>query len=450
MRLRHLLSFTALVATIISAPAATTITRGPYLQLATPTSIVIRWRTDVTEASIIRYGLDPKELTLTAKAEGIGAEHIVNLPQLQPNTRYFYVPITSNDKPAAAKVPGAKVSVAEDAPPSGVINSFVTPPLPGPAKPTRVWVLGDPGTKSSQQSGVRDGYYKFTAGRATDLWLLLGDNAYPEGTDSDYQKAIFEMYPKTLSTSPVWPALGNHDAKNANSITESGVYYDVFTLPKRAQAGGVPSGTEAYYSFDYANTHFICLDSQDSDRSSDGAMAQWLRADLAATTRDWIVAFFHHPTYTKGTHDSDKDSDSGGRMNDMRATILPMLEAGGVDLVLTGHSHVYERSFFIDGHYGKSTTWDPQFIKQPGDGRPAGQGAYTKPRARTAHAGEVSIVTGSAGHASTKPVPLNHPAMFVSLNEIGSSVLDIDGLKLDFTFLNEKGEVRDSFTILKK
>lgn len=445
MRLRHAFALAAFIVAACSTRAATTIIRGPYLQLATPTSMVIRWRTDVTEPSVVRYGVDPADLSLTARAEGVVTEHIVHLPKLQPNTRYFYVPITGNDKPVTAPT-----TVSEDSAPKGMISSFTTPPVPGPAHPTRVWVLGDPGTKSAEQSGVRDGYYKFTGNRATDLWLLLGDNAYPEGTDSDYQKAVFEMYPQTLRSSPLWPTLGNHDAKNANSITESGVYYDIFTLPTRAQAGGVPSGTEAYYAFDHANIHFICLDSQDSDRSPEGAMAQWLRADLAATTRDWIVAFFHHPTYTKGTHDSDKDSDSGGRMNDMRATILPILEAGGVDLILTGHSHVYERSYFIDGHYGKSTTWDPVFIKQPGDGRLTGKGAYTKPRARTAHAGEVSVVTGSAGHAGPKNVPLNHPAMIVSLNEIGSSVLDIDGLKLDFTFLNEKGETRDSFTILKQ
>jgi hypothetical protein len=441
MPIRRSLALLILSLTVLSATAATTVVRGPYLQLATPTSIVVRWRTDVSEPSSVRYGLAADQLTLTAKAEGVGTEHIVHLAQLQPATRYFYVPVTGNDK---AK-PGA-----EDAAPTGQISSFVTPPVPGPAKPTRVWVLGDPGTKNATQAAVRDVYKKFTGTRPTDLWLMLGDNAYPDGTDADYQKAVFEVYPDTLRTSPLWPALGNHDAKSANSVTQSGVYYDIFTLPTLGQAGGVPSGTEAYYSFDYANTHFVCLDSHDSDRTPDGPMAQWLRADLAATTRDWIVAFFHHPTYTKGTHDSDKDSDSAGRMNDMRATFLPLLEAGGVDLVLTGHSHVYERSPLLDGHYGKSGTWEPRFIKQPGDGRPTGQGAYVKPRARTAHAGEVSIVTGSAGHASEKPVPLNHPAFFISLNEAGSTVLDIDGLRLDVTFLNDKGETRDTFTILKQ
>ncbi len=301
------------------------------------------------------------------------------------------------------------------------------------------------------QRAVRDVYDRFNQGRTTDLWLLLGDNAYPDGTDADYQKAIFEMYPDTLRTSPVWPALGNHDGRSANSITQSGVYYDIFTLPTRGQAGGVPSGTEAYYSFDYANIHFICLDSHDTDRSPDGAMMQWLKADLRETTREWIIAFFHHPTYTKGTHDSDSDKDSSGRMNDMRQTFLPILEAGGVDLVLTGHSHVYERSYLLDGHYGKSTTFDSQLhIKQRGDGREDGDGAYRKKRGRIPHMGEVSVVTGSAGHASSKPVKLDHPAMVISLNEAGSSVIDVNDLRLDFVFLNDKGEKRDWFTIRKE
>jgi len=291
---------------------------------------------------------------------------------------------------------------------------------------------------------VRDAFINFADTHPADLWHMLGDNAYPDGTDTDYQQAVFDVYPETLRTTPLWPALGNHDGKSANSGTQSGVYYDIFTLPTLGQAGGVPSGTEAYSSFDHANIHFICLDSHDSDRDAAGQMAQWLRAELAATTRDWIVAFFHHPTYTEGTHDSDRSLDSGGRMNDLRANFFPILEAGGVDLILTGHSRVYERSHLLDGHYGKSDTRDPRFIKQAG-----GTGPFTKPRARAARSGEISIVTGSAGHAGAKPVPLNHPAMWISHNEAGSTLLDIDELKLDLAFLNEARVVRDRLTLLK-
>lgn len=444
MKLPYLLTALAFAASAV-LHAATTVVRGPYLQSATPQSMVIRWRTDTTEASVVSYGLSRNQLTSVARAEGITTEHVVPLAGLKPSTEYFYAVGAAPLPP-----PDPKKKVAEDAPGRAAVYSFTTPPPAGQPKPTRIWVLGDPGTKNQTQMAVRDVYYRYTASRPTDLWLLLGDNAYPDGTDADYQKAIFEMYPQTLRTSPVWPALGNHDGKSANSITQSGVYYDIFTLPTLGQAGGVMSGTEAYYSFDYANIHFICLDSHDSDRSPDGAMMRWLKADLAATTRDWIIAFFHHPTYTKGSHDSDKDSDSQGRMNDMRGIFLPVLEQGGVDLILTGHSHVYERSWLIDGHYGKSDTFNAaQHVKQKVDGRPDGEGAYRKPRRRTPHFGEISVVTGSAGHGTPRQVPLNHPVFYLSLNEAGSSVIDVDELKLEFVFLNEKGEKRDWFTILK-
>lgn len=459
--------------TLAPLPAApTTVVRGPYLQLATPTSIVVRWRTDTAEPSVVSYGTARNALRSNAKAEGLATEHIVALLDLKPGTKYFYAMGATS-----AVQPAGDGQTAVDATPGrnplnsftdwsevdgwatlgesvlSPISSFTTPPLAGPPQPTRIWVLGDPGTKGRAQRAVRDAYYKFAGDRPADLWLLLGDNAYPNGTDDDYQKAIFEMYPKTLRTSPVWSTLGNHDGYSANSVTQSGVYYDVFTLPTRAQAGGVVSGTEAYYSFDYANIHFVCLDSHDSDRSAGGAMMQWLKADLPSTSRDWIIAFFHHPIYTKGTHDSDRDKDSDGRMNDMRGTFLPVLEAGGVDLVLTGHSHVYERSYLLNGHYGKSETFDAQLhVKQKGDGRAAGDGVYRKPRARTAHTGEISVVTGSAGYerAGTAKLKLNHPAMVVSLNEAGSVVLDIDALRLQHVFINEKGEKRDWFTLVKE
>jgi len=439
--------FLAALALLVSPlGAATTILRGPYLQSATPDSIVIRWRTDTTEASVVSYGTERGQLKQVAKAEGIKSEHVVQLSGLQPSTTYYY---SVGSTPLAPPAPGK--AAVEDGPGRPSTYSFTTPPPVGPAKPTRIWVLGDPGTKNDVQRAVRDAYYAFTGKRATDLWLLLGDNAYPDGTDADYQKAFFEMYPTALRTSPVWPALGNHDGRSANSATQSGVYYDIFTLPTRGQAGGVMSGTEAYYSFDYANIHFICLDSHDSDRRPEGAMMQWLKADLAATTRDWIIAYFHHPTYTKGTHDSDKDSDSSGRMNDMRAVFLPVLEQGGVDLILTGHSHVYERSPLINGHYGKSPTFDAaKHVLQKGSGREGGDGAYRKKRGRIPNAGEVSVVTGSAGHAGSKPPALNHPIFYIAMNEAGSSVIDVDGLRLDLTFITDKGEKKDWFTMIKE
>jgi hypothetical protein len=177
-------------------------------------------------------------------------------------------------------------------------------------------------------------------------------------------------------------------------------------------------------------------------------MLSWLAADLASSSRSWTIAYWHHPPYTKGSHDSDDDSDSGGRMRDMRANVVPILDSLGVDLALTGHSHSYERSFLLDGHYGLSTTLLPSMVLDQGSGRPGPDGAYVKPTIGSAgHQGTVHAVAGSSSHTSGGS--LDHPAMFTSMNILGSMVVDIDGNTLLARFLDEQGAVRDVFAMVK-
>ena len=408
-----------------SAALAQTVTRGPYLQTGTPTSVVVRWRTDVATNSRVSYGSAPGSLTSAVDDPTSKTEHEVTLSGLTADTKYFYAVGTTTGILAG----------------NNASHFVLTAPTPGTPKPTRVWVLGDSGTANASAAAVRDAYFNFTGTRHTDLWLMLGDNAYNSGTDAEYQAAVFNMYPTMLRKSVLWPTLGNHDGASANSATQSGPYYDIFTLPRDGEAGGVASGTEAFYSFDYGNIHFIVLDSFETDRSSNGAMMTWLRTDLAATRQDWIIAYWHHPPYSKGSHDSDTEVE----LVQMRQNALPILEAGGVDLVLAGHSHSYERSFLIDGHYGTSTTLTTSMILDHGDGRPTGNGAYQK--IEGPHLGAVYTVAGSSGQ--TGGGSLNHPVMFISLNVLGSLVLDVNGNSLDATFLDSTGVIRDTFTVLK-
>jgi hypothetical protein len=326
---------------------------------------------------------------------------------------------------------------------------FVTHPPIGEARPTRIWVLGDPGTRKKAERDVRDAYYKWTGDRPTDFWLILGDIAYTAGKDTEYQGAVFQVYDAMLRKSVLWPALGNHDAGSANSPIEHGVYYDIFTLPSQAQAGGVMSGTEAYYSFDYANVHVVCLDSSDSSWSRNGMMLKWLADDLEANKQDWLIAYCHHPPYTKGSHDSDNDRDSDARMRMMRERVLPVLENYGLDLMLCGHSHAYERSFLTDGFYGISTTLNEKVhFKSSKDGRQDGTGVYVKPsRGPAPHEGAIYVVAGSSGQTSGGK--LQHPVNALSLNVLGSLVLDFDGHRMDATFIDDKARVRDYFTIIK-
>jgi len=412
----------------VSTGAAQSVTRGPYLQIGTPNSTVVRWRTNVATDSRVSFGTTQGSLTSVADNATQTTEHEVLVSGLSPATKYFYS-IGST----------TQVLAGNDA-----NHFFVTSPVTGTAVPTRIWVLGDSGTANTNAQAVRNAYLSFTGSIHTNIWLMLGDNAYESGTDSEYQTAVFDMYPTMLRKSVLWPTIGNHDTAQSSNPPASLPYFAMFTLPTNAQAGGMASGTEKYYSFDYGNIHFICLDSMTSDRSSTGPMATWLRADLASSTRQWTIAFWHHPPYTKGSHNSDTETE----LVQMRQTFLPILEEAGVDLVLAGHSHSYERSYLIDGHYGTSSTFTNAMKKDGGSGRPDASGAYTKPTLGPGtHEGAVYAVAGSSGQTSGGL--LNHPAMFISLNNLGSMLLDVNGNTLDAKFLRENGEVWDYFRIVK-
>lgn len=410
--------------------ADVSVSRGPYLQTGTPTSVIVRWRTNIASTSCVRYGAAPGSLTLSSCSGTPTTEHAVIVSGLAAATKYYYSVGTT-----ATTLAGGTADY-----------SVVTPPTTGTTKATRVWVLGDSGTATTDAQAVRDAYIAFTGATPTDLWLMLGDNAYNSGTDSEFQTAVFETYPETLRQSVLWPTMGNHDSVSASSVSQTGPYYSIFNLPTSGQAGGIASSTEAYYSFDHGDIHFICLESDNTDATSRTTMQNWVVNDLAATTAKWVITFFHHPPYSKGSHNSDSASET--RMTYMRTTVLPLLEQGGVDLVLTGHSHSYERSFLLDGHYGVSSTLSPGMILDAGSGRETGSGAYQKsPGSPSPHDGAVYVVAGSSGQVTS--AALNHPAMYISLAKLGSLILDFDDDRLDVKFIDDAAVVQDYFTINK-
>jgi hypothetical protein len=413
---------------LIGSDGSASVTRGPYLQIGTPNSTVVRWRTNVATNSRVSVGTTQGSLTSDFDNATLTTEHEVTVSGLSPFTKYFYSVGTTSQTLAG----------------NDANHFFISSPNGGTSVPTRIWVLGDSGTADTNAQAVRNAYLNFTPTIATNLWLMLGDNAYENGTDSEYQVAVFDLYPTILRQSVLWPTIGNHDTAQSSNPPASLPYFAMFTLPTNAEAGGMASGTEKYYSFDYGNIHFICLDSMTSDRSVTGPMATWLRADLASSTRQWTIAFWHHPPYSKGSHNSDTESN----LVQMRQNFLPILEEAGVDLVLAGHSHSYERSFLIDGHYGLSSTFTNAMKLDGGSGRADETGAYSKTTLGPgSHEGAVYAVAGSSGQISGGT--LNHPAMFISLNNLGSMILDVNGNTLDAKFLRENGAIADFFRIVK-
>jgi hypothetical protein len=132
---------------------AATVTRGPSLQLGTPNSIVVRWRTDAATDSEVRYGAAPGSLTLRANNSTVTTEHEITLGGLTPDSQYYYSVGTT-----------ATILAGNDA-----NHFFITFPPAGTPAPTRIWVLGDSGTANADAAAVRDAYFAATGSRHTDL-----------------------------------------------------------------------------------------------------------------------------------------------------------------------------------------------------------------------------------------------------------------------------------------
>ncbi len=227
-------------------------------------------------------------------------------------------------------------------------------------------------------------------------------------------------------------------------------------MPTEGEAGGVPSHTQAFYSFDIGNIHFLSLDSygkeQNSYRLYDtiGPQVQWIKKDLAANkNKGWVIAFWHHPPYTMGSHNSDEEEE----LVKIRENFIGIIERAGVDVVLNGHSHGYERSRLIQGHYGMEKTFD---AKKHNLSSSSGKNDGTEnsaPYTKTVknNKGTVYVLSGSAGKLGGKQAEYPHNAMYFSdADHGGSCVLDIQGNRLELKWICADGVIRDQFTMVKE
>jgi len=431
-------SFYLLLALSVNCLIAQTVSRGPYLQQATPNSIIIKWQTSSATNTKVNYGTVQTNLSSSVTNTVSSTNHEIKITGLLPYTKYYY---------SIGSTTSTLVVAASDV-------FFRTMPNYGQKGDYRFWVIGDAGTGDNNQRDARNAFLTYNNNRNIDGWLWLGDNAYDGGFNSEYQSNVFSnnTYENQLKNTVVWPAAGNHDYNNHIPFSPSPAYLDIFSLPSNGECGGVPSGTEKYYSYNYGNIHFIVLESYDESRSSTGPMATWLQSDLNANTQPWVIAYWHHPPYTKGSHNSDNSNFLDGELVDIRQNIIPILEAKGVDLVLNGHSHVYERSYLLDGHYGYSSSLTPAMKKDNTSGSYPTSCAYHKnTKATSSHKGTVYVVCGCSGKNDATPSSgWPHPAMYKYTNTVyGSMSIDVKDNKLEGKFITSTGNVFDSFTIIK-
>ena len=170
-------------------------------------------------------------------------------------------------------------------------------------------------------------------------FLPLGDTQYETGTYDSFMRSYDMWFAPVKSISR--PAVGNHEYQTAGA---SG-YYQYFG----ARAGDPSKG---YYSYDIGDWHVVALNSNCSvvSCSKGSAQEQWLRQDLGASTAKCSIVYWHHPMYSSGNHGN----------NPGLTALYQAAYDYGVELVLSGHDHHYER-FAPQNAYGVG---DPMGVRQ--------------------------------------------------------------------------------------
>jgi uncharacterized protein (TIGR03437 family) len=195
--------------------------------------------------------------------------------------------------------------------------------------------FGDSGTGGDNQRALAA---RIVSEQAA-LVLHTGDVGQYRGAFFEYENFYFPFYQALMRRTPFYPTPGNHDYG-------TNFAFALLALHDTPTGGVTPEDQGRYYSFDWSNAHFVCLDSNvPLSRAAEGRgrMLDWLEQDLAATRKFWKIVFFHHPPYATTWHVNDPQSALA------REHIVPILDRHGAHLVLNGHEHNYQRTIPLRG-----------------------------------------------------------------------------------------------------
>ncbi|MBM7114839.1 purple acid phosphatase family protein [Archangium primigenium] len=370
---------------VTAAPArAAGLAREPYLQKVGTDSALVAFRVAASCAPTVYYGTHGST-DQQAKAPNQGTRHAIELTGLEPGTAYTYV----------VDACGVRTNPV----------TFSTASKPG-VRRVHFTAVGDFGSNSRDQVEVA----RAMLGRTPELFLALGDNAYEAGTEAEFQRNLFEPMAPLLAQVPFFAVPGNHEYET----NKGQPYFDNLYLPTSSTGG------ESYYSFDWGFVHFVGIDSScalglaPTSRCTPENQRKWVEEDLAASNAPWKIAYMHYPPWSSGEH--------GSQLN-IRKQFAPLFEKYGVDLVLTGHDHDYERS-------------QPMVGDAP---------------ARSGTRAPVYLVVGSGG-ASLRDMGLSSkPSWSVLRNNGDHGYLDVkvEGGTLTAQMLTPSGKAMDTFSLTK-
>jgi predicted MPP superfamily phosphohydrolase len=348
---------------------------------------------------------------------------------------------------------------------------------------TRFAIFGDCGQGTTQQAEVAYQVYQ----QKPEFVLLTGDIVYGRGLENEYRKNFFPYYNAVeadvlkgaplMATVPFYTVIGNHDIYGSDfDKTPGGLAYFYYSdLPLNApipaltlETKGNPQLVKSFrknagrrfptitnYSFDYGNVHIACLDANLYVNPLDPALTAWLAEDMKNSRADWKIVAYHHPGFNS----------SKVHYNDQQMRLLaPLLERLGVDLVLSGPVHNYQRSVPLKFLPKRDATGTQYVISKEG----LVDGVFTLDQqfdglTRTKPSGIIYIVTGSGGAQLYDREITNNPSLWKQgtpenwapftvklISDTHSfTVIETRGAVLNLKQLDAKGVVLDEINVSK-
>lgn len=360
------------------------IVEGPLVQQAGPEGALLVWYTsrpaDGQQVVVTADGDNGAAVERTFAVMTSGTRSLARIDGLLAHRDYAYRIVRNGGTLAAARLRTAAL----------------------PGTPFHFVVFGDSGDASQTQYALARQIEQVDP----DFLVHTGDLVYPRGARAAYRRAFFEPYRRLIRQVAFWPVPGNHDVAKPDF---GAPFREVFELPANGPEQVTP---EHAYWFDYADARFVMIDSNLSEQVLAEQVAPWLVATFAGFPGRWRFVVLHHPPYTVGAH---KPSQS------VRRALVPAFESAGVDIVFSGHDHMYQRTTPMR-------------------------------RGRRAERGVVYIVTGAGGARLYEAQPREQWPDYMARVYTGQhsyTHIRIAGPKLELEQVTLDGQVIDTWSVQK-
>ena len=311
---------------------AQVVNRYPVIQRPSQTSATIAWRRANPSIGTLYVGTAPNIWFDSLSTSGPEQKPYFDLFGLQPNVCYYYK--CKSISPSDTFVSG--------------IDSFFTAPISN-SNVISFLAYGDCGYNNATQNTVKN----LMQNEKVDFAIVTGD--VDQGVGDAYDNVFFGVYKDMLKRNCHFTCIGNHDTYADGAAT----YLDAFYLPSNN-----PQNSERYYSFEWGDSKFICLDANIS-YAVGSPQYNWLISELKCNDKKWLFVFFHQPPWTNAwSLDYFLPFSQYFRYQgntDMRTILVPEFERYDVDFVVNGHAHCYQRGslngvqYLITGGAGAST-----------------------------------------------------------------------------------------------